>query len=163
MFSIHLDDATAAILSQNAHHTPAYWWRGDRAMKPISAWGWLGGHDGQRPMGKFCLDAGVTPLLFFEGHPGIFNDHRESVPRFSISSEGRWFLQYSVPVTNTGVLGSTQTAGWAPPAGLTNTSSNSNLVFPGGLPSRYWPGSALLRFSGQPILGCKVIWLLTGC
>ncbi len=74
MCSNHLDDATAAILHQNAHHTPAYWWRGDRVMTPISAWGWLGGHDGQRPMGKF---AGVTPLLFFEGHPGIFNDHRE--------------------------------------------------------------------------------------
>ncbi len=27
--SIHLDDATATILHQNAHHTPAYWWRGD--------------------------------------------------------------------------------------------------------------------------------------
>ncbi len=70
--SIHLDDATAAILRQNAHHTPAYWWRGDRVMKPISVWGWLRGHDGQRPMGKFGQDAGVTPLLFFEGHPGIF-------------------------------------------------------------------------------------------
>ncbi len=33
------------------------------------------------------------------------------------------------------VLGPTQSTGWAPPAGLTNTSSNSNLVFPGGLPS----------------------------
>ncbi len=22
-------------------------------MKPISVWGWLGGHDGQRPMGEF--------------------------------------------------------------------------------------------------------------
>jgi len=30
MCSIHLDDATAAIVRQNAHHTPAYWWRGDR-------------------------------------------------------------------------------------------------------------------------------------
>ncbi len=30
--SIHLDDATAAIVRQNAHHTPAYWWRGDRVM-----------------------------------------------------------------------------------------------------------------------------------
>ncbi len=77
MCSIHLDDATAAILRQNAHHTPAYWWRGDRVMTPISAWGWLGGHDGQRPMVKFGQDAGVTPLLFFEGHPGIFNDHTE--------------------------------------------------------------------------------------
>ncbi len=27
--SIRLDDATAAILRQNGHHTPAYWWRGD--------------------------------------------------------------------------------------------------------------------------------------
>ncbi len=52
-------------------------------------WGWLGGHDGQRPMGKFVQDAGVTPLLFFEGHPGIFNDHRESGPRFNISSGGQ--------------------------------------------------------------------------
>ncbi len=97
--SIHLDNATAAILRQTAHHTPAYWWRGDRVMKPIGVWGWLGGHDGQRPMGKFGQDAGVTPLLFFEGHPGIFNDHRESGPRFNVSSEGRCFLQYSVPVT----------------------------------------------------------------
>ncbi len=39
MCSIHLDDATAAIVRQNAHHTPAYWWRGDRVMKPISVWG----------------------------------------------------------------------------------------------------------------------------
>jgi len=30
---------TAAILGQNAHHTPAYWWRGDRVMKPISIYG----------------------------------------------------------------------------------------------------------------------------
>ncbi len=41
MCSIHLDDATAAILHQNNHHTPAYWWRGDRVMKPINVWGWL--------------------------------------------------------------------------------------------------------------------------
>ncbi len=64
MCSIHLDDVTAAILGQNAHHTPAYWWRGDRVMEPISVWGWLGGHDGQRPMGEFGQDAEVTPLLF---------------------------------------------------------------------------------------------------
>ncbi len=44
--------------------------------------------------------------------------------------------------------------------GLHPYSSSSNLVFPGGLPSRYWPGSALLSFSGQPVLGCRVIWLL---
>ncbi len=43
-------------------------------------------------MGEFGQDAGVTPLLFFEGHPGIFNDHRESGPWFNVSSEGRCFF-----------------------------------------------------------------------
>ncbi len=52
--SIHLDDATTAVLCQNAHHTPAYWWRGDRVMKPIGVWGLLGGHDGQRPIWAGC-------------------------------------------------------------------------------------------------------------
>ncbi len=42
------------------------------------------------------LDAGVTPLLFFEGHPGIFNDHRESGPRFNISSEGEGIVSPSL-------------------------------------------------------------------
>ncbi len=64
MCSIHLDDATAAIVHQNAHYTPAYWWRGDRVMKPISVWGWLRGHDNQRPAGEFGQDAGVTPYSF---------------------------------------------------------------------------------------------------
>ncbi len=59
-------------------------------MQPISVWGRLGDHDdGKRSMGEFGQDARVTPLLFFEGHPGIFNDHRESGPRFNVSSEGR--------------------------------------------------------------------------
>ncbi len=51
-------------------------------MKLISVWGLLGGHDSQRPMGDFWPGCrGYTPTLF-EGHPGIFNDHRESGPRF---------------------------------------------------------------------------------
>jgi len=29
-----------------------------------------------------------TPTPFFKGHPGIFNDHRDSEPQFNISSEG---------------------------------------------------------------------------
>src|SRR5512146_1213101 len=56
---------------------------------PIMIWGGLGGHDGQRPVGRFGQDAGVKPLLFFEGHPVIFNEHRESGPRFNVSSERR--------------------------------------------------------------------------
>ncbi len=44
---------------------PAYWWRGDRVMKPISVWGWLGGHDGQRPVeGIWPGCRGYTPTLF---------------------------------------------------------------------------------------------------
>ncbi len=38
---------------------------------------------------NFGQDAGVIPLLFFEGHPEIFNDHRASGPRFNVSSKGR--------------------------------------------------------------------------
>ncbi len=34
---------------------------------------------------------GYIPTLF-EGHPGIFNDHRESGPRFNISSRGQCLL-----------------------------------------------------------------------
>ncbi len=111
---------------------------------------------GEETVGEFGQGAGVTPLVFFEGHPGIFNDHRESGPRFNISSEGRPVLTESYPHHYTGALRPTQTTGWAPPAGLINTSSSSNLVFPGGLPSRYWPGSALLSFSGEPVLSSRV-------
>ncbi len=41
--------------------------------------------------GSLARTPGYTPTLF-EGHPGIFYDHRESGPRFNVSSEGRCFL-----------------------------------------------------------------------
>ncbi len=83
--SIHLDDATAAIVCQNAHHTPAYWWRGDWVMKPISGWGWLGGHDGQRPIGEFGQDAEVTPLLFSKDILGfLMNTENQELGLMSI-------------------------------------------------------------------------------
>ncbi len=147
----------AAILRQNAHHTPAYWWRGDRVMKPISVCGWLGGHDGQRPIGKFGQDAGVTPYSFSKDIQGfLMTTESQDLSLTSHPKDGAFYS--IVSRHHTGALRPTQTTGWAPPAGLTNTSSSSNLVFPGGLPSRYWPGSALLSFSGQPVLGCRVIW-----
>ncbi len=90
---------------------------------------------------EFGQDTGVTPPTLYEKCHGIFNDHRESGPWFNVSSE-RLFDSIVSP-SHTVALGPTQTTGWAPPAGLTNTSSNSNLVFPGGLPFRYWPGSRL--------------------
>ncbi len=41
---------------------------------------------------EFGQDTGVTPLLLYDECHGIFNDHRESGPRFNISSERRCFL-----------------------------------------------------------------------
>ncbi len=95
---------------------------------------------------------GHTPTLF---HPGILNDHRETGPQFDVSSEGWCFSHHY-----TGALGPTHTTWEAPPAGLTSTSPSSNLVFLRGLPSRYWPLSTLLSFSGQTVLGYRVIYLL---
>ncbi len=57
---------------QDAHRTPAYWWREDRVIKPIRVWGWLGGHDSQTANGQIRPGShSYTPTLF-EGHPGIF-------------------------------------------------------------------------------------------
>ncbi len=51
-----------------------------------------------RPVeGNWPGHRGYTPTLYEKCH-GIFNDHRESGPRFNVSSERRCFLQYSVPV-----------------------------------------------------------------
>ncbi len=41
---------------------------------------------------EFGQDTGVAPLLFTRGAMGFFNDHRESGPRFNVSSERRGFL-----------------------------------------------------------------------
>ncbi len=47
----------------------------------------------RRQRGEFGQDAGVTPLLFFEGHPGIFfNGHRDSGPLFNVSTERRYYF-----------------------------------------------------------------------
>ncbi len=42
---------------------------------------------------------GYTPTLYAECH-GIFNDHRESGPRFNVSSERRCFLQEKKKTNN---------------------------------------------------------------
>jgi len=52
---------------------------------------------------------GVTSLLFFEGHPGIFNEHRVSGPRFNVSSGGQCSLSLKCPRLYTGALGPRQT------------------------------------------------------
>ncbi len=100
MCSIHLDDATAAILRQNAHHKPAYWWRqsdgANQCMGMIRRPWW------SEANGRIWSGCRGHTSTLFEIHPGIFNDHKESGPRFNISCEGWCFLQYSVPVTTLG-------------------------------------------------------------
>ncbi len=99
---------------------------------------------------------GYTSTLY-EKCPGIFNDHRESGPRFNVSSKGAFYSIMSLSLywdvrTHTDCRVSTLC--W-PHKHLFQQQPS----FPGGLPSRYWPGSTLLSFSGQPVLCCRVIWL----
>ncbi len=126
-----LDDATAVTgqRRQCAHHTPATGGEDRESLSQSSAWGLLGGHDWQRPvLGIWPGHQGYAPTLYEKCH-GIFLMTTESqdLGLTSHPKDGA-FWQYSVPVTIPGALGPTQTTGWAPPAGLTNTSSNSNLV-----------------------------------
>ncbi len=123
-------------------HT-SYRWRGDRdednqcmgmMRRPWWSEASVSGH------------RGYTSTLYEKCH-GVYNDHRESGPRFNVSSEGQCFWQY-YPHHYTGALGPTQTTGWAPPAGLTNTSSSRNLVFP-GVSVQVLTSSTLLSFSGN--------------
>ncbi len=89
--SIHLDDATAATgqRRQCAHHTPATGGEERESLSQSSGWGLLGGHDWQGPVGGIWSGhRGYTPTLYEKCH-GIFNDHRESGPRFNVSSERR--------------------------------------------------------------------------
>ncbi len=95
---------------------------------------------------------GHTSTLF-ERHPGIFNDHRESGPRFNVSSEGRCYFDSIVSPSLYWGVRTPQTTGWAPAAGLTNTSSSSNLVFPRRSPIQVLTSSTLLSFSGATSFG----------
>ncbi len=90
--SIHLDDATAATgqWRQCTHHTPAT--DGERVIEPIKWMGiirrpWLTRASG----GNLARTPGLHPTLYEKCH-GIFNDHRESGPRFNVSSERRCLL-----------------------------------------------------------------------
>ncbi len=99
--SIHLDDATAATgqRRQCAHHTPATGGE-ERESEPIKWMGiirrpWLTRASG----GNLARTPGLHPYSLRWVSWDYFNDHRESGPRFNVSSERQCFLQYSVPVT----------------------------------------------------------------
>ncbi len=88
--SIHLDDATAATgqRRQCAHHTPATGGE-EREIEPIKWMGiirrpWLTRASG----GNLARTPGLHPYSLREVS-WDFNDHRESGPRFNVSSERR--------------------------------------------------------------------------
>ncbi len=86
--SLHLDDATAATgqRRQYAHHTPATGGE-ERVIEPIKWMGIIRRLNWQGPVvGIWPGHRGYTPSLYEKCH-GIFNDHRESGPRFNVSSE----------------------------------------------------------------------------
>ncbi len=83
---------TVPVLSP---HT-SYRWRGERVIEPIKWMGifrrpWLTRASG----GNLAGHRGYTPTLYEKCH-GIFNDHRESEPRFKISSERQCFLSMKI-------------------------------------------------------------------
>ncbi|MBN3316980.1 GANAB glucosidase, partial [Atractosteus spatula] len=61
------------MMLQSAPHKPAPSGEESRVMEPVQRGGLLGGHDGWRPGGSWARKP---------GHPRIFNDHRQSGPRF---------------------------------------------------------------------------------
>ncbi len=72
-------------------HT-SYRWREERVIEPIKWMGiirrpWLTRASG----GNLARTPGLHPTLYEKCH-GIFNDHRESGPRFNVSSERRCLL-----------------------------------------------------------------------
>ncbi len=77
-------------------HT-SYRWRGEREIEPIKWMGiirrpWLIRASG----GNLARTPGLHPTLYEKCH-GIFNDHRESGPRFNVSSERRCLLTVWCP------------------------------------------------------------------
>ncbi len=70
---------------QRSPHT-SYRWRGERVIEPIKWMGIIGRPWLTRASGRNLARTGYTPTLYDECH-GILNDHRESGPRFNVSSE----------------------------------------------------------------------------
>ncbi len=126
------------ISPERPPHT-SYRWRGD-SDESIQCMGMIRRPWWSEASGQIWPGCRVNTPTLFRRTSWDLNDHRESGPRFNVSSKGQFLFWYSVPIT---------TLGWAPPAGLTNTSSSSNLVFIGGLPSRYWPAQPCLASVGN--------------
>ncbi len=83
------DGCQSTTVPVRSPHT-SYRWRGERDIEPIK-WmviimrSWLTRASG----GNLARTPGLHPTLYEKCH-GIFNDHRESGPRFNVSSERRY-------------------------------------------------------------------------
>lgn len=64
--------------ARTPHHTLVI--SGEATVWSSQLYGWLGGHDGVRPI--WPGRCGYIPTLF-KKHPEIFNDHRQPKPQFS--------------------------------------------------------------------------------
>ncbi len=81
-------ESQRAIKCMRSPHT-SYRWRGERVKEQSSGWGLLRGHDWHGPVVKFFPWHRGYTATFYEKCHGIFNDHRESGPRFKVSSKRR--------------------------------------------------------------------------
>ncbi len=85
---------------------------------------------------------GLHPYSFFKGILGFWmTAESQDLSLTSHPKDGAFFDSIVSPLLHWGVR--THTDHRVSPAGLPNTSSNSNLVFL-GLPSRYWPAQPCL-------------------
>ncbi len=85
--------------------------------------------------GNLARTPGFTPLLFTMSVMGFLMTESQDLGLTSHPKDGAFYSIVS-PSLYLGIRTHTDHR-VSTPAGLTNTSSNSNLVFPGGLPSRY--------------------------
>ncbi len=105
------------IKCMHSPHT-SYRWRGERVLEPIKCM--RSPHTSYRWRGERVID--IEPIKWM----GII-----SRPRLTRASGGNLARTPGLH------LYSLRVVPWDFPAGLTNISSNSNLVLSGGLPSRY--------------------------
>ncbi len=130
--------------------TPSYRWRGERVVEPIKCM--LSPHTSYRWRGERVIESIKCMLSPHTSYRWRGERVVEPInwmgmikwPWLTRASGGNLartpgLHPYSVREEPT------KTTRWAPPAGFTNTSSNSNVVFSGGLPSRYWPGSSQVK------------------
>ncbi len=89
----------ASLLCQNDHHSSLLVERKQSEEANKNVWELLGGHDDQRPVGKFGLYAWVTPLLFSKDILEFLMTTESQDFGLMSHPKGSGCWQYGVPVT----------------------------------------------------------------